>query len=273
MRLDTVSSAQKSNAENAKIFPSYIYAEDINDSIQFKPIYLYNISHIEFSISRPPNFPRMLIKACPLDQEYIQVGSLTHPFIEFVYDEQGVRNARPVNGFREASRLLCPRNPGMTPESQDFRMAEDPMAASQGDNLNIYGVFWSLNNPPTREDLDKAKERLEITFKNELSKMASIEMESPANAAQCANRISHAAAEYFDQNTTWHKSDWVKKASAVNAKIQSEKSYKECPECGHDDIPLKAKKCFYQGCGWRFDQESTDKELVTVGIAKSKVTK
>jgi hypothetical protein len=171
------------------------------------PIYIYNISNIEFFISRPPNFPRVLIRKCPLDQEYIQVGSLTHPFIE-MYDDvhlNGEKTLRSVDGFREASRLLNPHSFSNLPEHQWNDQFEDIYSNHQGQNLNNYGVFWSLNQLPTREELDKAKLKLLETYAKELQKMFLIEKESESQAQQYANNISHAAASYFSINTSWHQ--------------------------------------------------------------------
>jgi len=168
------------------------------------PIYIYNISNIEFYITRPPNFPPMLIRKCPLDQEYIQVGALTHPFIE-MYDDvhlNGEKTLRSVDGFREASRLLNPHSFSNLPEHQWNDQLED---IYQGQNLNNYGVFWSLNQPPTREELDKAKLKLLETYAKELQKMFLIEKESESQAQQYANNISYAAASYFSLNTSWHQ--------------------------------------------------------------------
>lgn len=262
MSSSTQAIQEEINSKNEKAYMSFLYVDNVYDNFNTRPLYIYNVSAVKLDINRPPNFPRMLIKPCPEDQEYIQVGSSTHPFIESFYDTEGLRNIRPVDGIREVSRLLCPFSP-IT--SKDVKSDSDVIKVqnleidtylSEGDQYNKIGVFWSFNNPPKPEEIEAAVARMEKTYKQELSKMSQLEMENPANAMASANRLSRAAADYFDENTSWHKT--IFKKAAQTAKAQAEKNYKSCEDCGFDDIPEKAKKCFH--CGLRFEEKSESPE-------------
>jgi hypothetical protein len=245
--------AEATAANNESVYPSFLIVDDINESIKTKTLYIYNISTIESTISRPPNVPRMLIRKCPQDQEYILCGSLNHPSAEQWIDNEGMKNIKYGDGIKEVARLLCPFSPTTKANiksdadvitSQDLNI---DTKLSEGDQYNKLGVFWSFNNPPFEAEVIAAKTRMEKTYKQELMRMSSLEMENPANAMAAANNVSRSAADYFNESTSWHKTSYAKAAKAAALALD----VKDCPECGFTDIPTKAKMCFH--CNWRFD--------------------
>ena len=161
-------SAQLSQKANAVYFPNVIAEVQENYAPKSIPIYVYNISPIEFNLYRPPNHPHMLIRACPEGEAYRLVGQLEHPFAQIDYDQNGNRRIDYTNGYREATVMLSPQNPGI---DQNF---DSPDALNVGGNLNNYGVFWSVSNPPTQPELQAARQRMETSYKTELEDRKSV---------------------------------------------------------------------------------------------------
>ena len=221
---------------NDAIFPNVITEIQETFTPQKTTIYVYNISKIEFNFPRPPNWPHLLIRACPQNKPYLLVGQLEHPYAQFTEDQNGNRKVEYKNGYREATVMLSPMNPGV---DQNF---DSPDPLDVGGNLNNYGVFWSANNPPHPQELEAARKRMEKTYRQELDVMAGLEAKSPEEAKDRANNISHAAANYFGRSYSWHRSDLV---PAEGAKVP-------CDVCGELIQPV-AKICVH--CGAPTDEE------------------
>ena len=224
-------SSQKNVAGNPA--PAILPNRDDMRPTKVETIYFYNVAPQTFNVPRYPNHPRLQFKACKRGEEYaIARGSISHPFEEFREDTNFNRIPVYTNGYREATRMLCPLNPGI---DQNF---DDPATLHQGGNLNRLGVFWSTHNPPLPEELAAARERLEDTYRKEIERMEAIEAESGIDGARAAaNRTSHNAADYFEQSFAWHRSDLTQKKSA--GKI-------DCDACG-EKIRATAKLCIHCG--------------------------
>lgn len=213
--------------------------DDIRPGTDIKVIYFYNISPVEHRISLPPNHPRGIIfPACPRDKPYVLAKSaITHPFTEYREDQNNNRFPVYTDGYREATKILCPLNPGT---DQDW---DDSATIHGGGNLFRLGVFWSVNNPPLPKELESARRRLELTYRTKVEEMVEIEAsDGPDEARRRADKTAHAAAEYFGQSYSWHRSDLSQKkdgnkvdCGACGEKIQP--SAKLCRHCGAPTDP------------------------------------
>jgi hypothetical protein len=218
-----------SSAMNQAVYGESSVMPEENFGPATVPIYIYNIAPLEHNEPRPPNHPHMLIRACPKGEPYKIVGQISHPFAEINYDQNDNRIVRWTNGPREATRMLNPSNPGV---DQNF---DDPNAFNEGGNLNAYGVFWSMHNPPLAEELEAATKRMETRFRKRLEVMAQIEAKDPQGARDAATRVDHAAAEYYGISASWHRSDLRPKSAG---KVP-------CWACGEDiqAVALICKEC------------------------------
>lgn len=183
-------------------------------------VYLYSISNKEFERRLPPHIPRLLLRACPADKEYIEVARLAHPF------EQNDRNVdtgdvivRSHHAQKVAQDIVCPDAPNMdAPVS--------PESMSSGTDLRAQGLFWSLNNPPTDAEVKAAVQRKEKYYRGLLERATSLEYTNPAELAQRINEDYHLAADYFGEEYSWHKQRVRKSVSKV-----------PCSVCGEDIKP------------------------------------
>jgi hypothetical protein len=204
----------------------------VNFGIKEIPIYIYNISNEEFNETAPPNHSRFLIRRCPKGQQYLLVGQEEHPFKEQVEDQNGNKSFVYRDGFREVTKMLNPQNPGL---DQNYDSAD---SINVKRNLNVRGVFWSRNNPPTNEELFAARERMEKTYRAVIQDMSAIESRNPDEARAVADWTAHAAADYFGVSTSWHRTDLIPKSAGAGRVA--------CGACG-EDIFATAKICRHCG--------------------------
>jgi len=235
----------KSVEVNEALFPSVVY-DVIKSEKPRIPIYIYNTANLYHNVQRPPNHPRLYIKACPPGEPWVLVGQIQHPFTEVDYDQNGNKIVNDnLDGFKEATRMLNPLNWG-TDQNVDTDVSELG-AASYGQNLNSYGVFWSVNYPPTDQELAAARARVEKTFLRELATLTEIEAKDPKGVFERVNRISHAAAEMFPEDRTWHRTNLKEKTSFGKL---------PCPACGE---PINKGAIICKSCDAVFDEEAARK--------------
>jgi hypothetical protein len=65
-------------------------------------------------------------------------------------------------------------------------------------------VFWSLNNPPTEEEIKAATLRMEKHFNTVLEKMKALETSDPKGLLEALSPEAHVAADYYGVETSWH---------------------------------------------------------------------
>lgn len=134
-----------------------------------------------------------------------------------------------VEGKRVAEDLMRP-----------FMAGETETIWSVGQNWEDFGVFWTLNEIPTDEEIAAARTKLEKTFKAALAEADLIEAQG---RIQDIVPLMRLAATYFDEDRTWNRT-FKKKV--------------ECPGCGDG---VKAGIIFHPACGYIFDREAYDKNF------------
>lgn len=185
-------------------------------------VYIYSTSHKEYTVARPPMIPGMLLRACPINKDYVLAAKLAEPFEQADRDvDTGEVRTRYHNARKVAQDILCPDAPDM-----DSPVSVDSM--SSGNDLRVQGIFWSLNNPPTEQEVKRAIERKETYYRKRLERATALEYTNPKQLAEGLTEDDHLAADYFGEEYSWHKTR-VRKVT-VAAKVP-------CPICGDDIKP------------------------------------
>lgn len=192
-------------------------------------VYIYNVANREFERRMPPHLPRLILKACPADQEYIQVARIAEPFEQADRDiDTGEVRMRFHDAKKIAQDIVCSGAPDMDTPSPD--------AVAAGVDYRVKGLFWSVNNPPTAEEIKKANKRVEDFFRARLARNRQLEFTNPKELYERLGEDDHLAAEYFpDEDYAWHSRP-VRKPKTV-AKV-------DCPYCGE---PIKPGVAFHKG--------------------------
>jgi hypothetical protein len=166
-------------------------------------IYLYNILDREYLIQQPPLFPGFFIPACPKGKEFVY--TLLPPFVKEAYNKIGTTEYfyKNVDGRKAAMSLVNPSAfPGTDWKNQIVTWDSPDQF---GNNLNAFGVFWSLTRP---EETDKLKGEIKI-FRERVHRTMD-ELTKQAAAAAAAGDLKsivplmHFAMDYLGKQAHWH---------------------------------------------------------------------
>jgi hypothetical protein len=191
-------------------------------------VHIYNIAPKEFPISRTL-FPRFTARACPAGERYIKVTSIRHPFPELDHESDDTSQIRIREHIAErVAQDIC--NPENTTLDQNLIVQN---SFNIDGNLNLQGLFWSRNNPPTEAELKDAEKRLETYYRGLLSMATALERTNEKELYERKTPDWHDAADYFGVETSWHQKQTRKVEVAKHS----------CPNCGDD---IKAGAAFHR---------------------------
>lgn len=186
-------------------------------------VYLFTLTDQTFEVSRPPLIKKMIIpsKSSLLakqpeqkDTRYALVTTFPHPLVSPDLNiDSGEVTYRPNDTRRVVMDILNSENLGI---DQDFVPEK---SLSQGVNLGVKGLFWSVNPIPTEQEISSAIKRLENEYKRLLEIARTTEVSNPAALRDVLTSEHHFAAEYFGEEHSWHN----KKRRANTG---------TCPNCG-----------------------------------------
>jgi hypothetical protein len=162
------------------LFPRYIL---LNIGSEFK-VWLYNVGSMSHEVHRPVG--HISIPACKKEEKYTVVTSLpgTILFTNHKTCDSTV-DFTIEDGRRVAMDIINPDNFGIDQNACQYSI-------SQGADLGKLGVFWSLNNPPLKFEIDAAVARMEKHY----TSLLKIYWANQSNGPE-----TRAALEYF------HKQD------------------------------------------------------------------
>lgn len=167
-----------------------------------------------------PIYRNVVIPACPKDKRYLTFMKISHPITIPTVDPDNPAGP-PKLIFENAKRAaLCVCNPsyvGVDLAIQDRPIDLQYQIASSECDLTRQGIFASLNEVPTEEELKKAESRRVAYYKQIFQKMNELWRADPKEAQNQLNLDHHLAAEMFAIDVDWHK-------------ISTPKI--ECPNCG-----------------------------------------
>lgn len=181
-------------------------------------VYLHSISKRSFEQPHPI-YRNIVIPACPKDKRYITFMSIAHPVMTQHVDPDNPAGPPKTifeNAKRAALTICRPDYEGADLSVQD----RDPSLGQQissGCNLTQQGVFASMNEIPTEEELQKAEARRLAYYKFRFEEANGLQRSNPKLLQEILILDHHMAAEMFGVDVDWHR--------VVSPKI-------ECPNCG-----------------------------------------
>lgn len=182
-------------------------------------VYVFSISKRSF-VQPHPVFQNIAIPACPKDKRYIRVFTTSHPTMRPEVDPNnpgGPNILRVENGTRLALSICNPDYVGTDLSIQDKGADLVNQISSSECNLTRQGIFASLNEVPTEEELQKAENRRLAYYRSIFQRMNELWRGDPKKAQDELTIDHHLAAEMFGIDVDWHK--------LTTPKI-------ECPNCG-----------------------------------------
>jgi hypothetical protein len=182
-------------------------------------VYLHSISKRSFNQPNPI-YRNVVVPACPKDKRYITFMRITHPVQIPTVDPNNPGGASLLvieNAKRVALSICNPSYVGGDLAAQDQEIANEYQISSSESNLTQQGVFASLNEIPTEEELRKAEVRRLAYYKRIFEEMNTLYRSNAKEAGERVGQDHHLAAEMFAIDVEWHK--------LTTPKI-------ECPNCG-----------------------------------------
>jgi len=187
-----------------------LYGPNYVDPINFrKPemfVYIYSVVDerpigAKLHRSFPPLVPHLEITEIKKGEKYAVIGRLPHPMNQPLMRENGERYIDSHDARRVAMDIVNPENLTL---DQDYKV-NPTYIFSQGNDYGKLGVFWSLFPKPTDEEIDKAVARKEAFYRARLDQAKILEMTNPRALAEYLTINDRIAADYFHEETTWHK--------------------------------------------------------------------
>ena len=205
-----------SAAENQRFISPFLDPE-----LTRKPEYLVYVYSVvdprpeQYHLVRniPPLIRNLRINELKPGERFTLVTTLAHPVNQPDVDTNDQRINRAHNAQKVAQSIVNPENVTL---NQDAHIAPDK-SFTEGNDYGKLGVFWSLNNPPTDEELNKAIRRKEAFYRMRLDQACALEASDPKSLYAFLTPTDHVAADYFGEEFSWHK---VSQRSAT------------CPNCG-----------------------------------------
>ena len=184
-------------------FKGSVSLETNDDPENLDVIYIYNTLNMEHVVEQPPLFPHVIIPACPKGQAFIH--TLLPRYVNEVYEDYAheSRRYKRVDGRICATSLLNPAVHPRNPWEMQFRELK-VHGDQEGNNLNIYGVFWSLTHP-TDPKLNDELSLMKAVVRTTMNKLV-----TEGNRLNAANQLSsitprmHFAMDYLGLTAVWH---------------------------------------------------------------------
>lgn len=182
-------------------------------------VYLHTISKRSFEQPHPI-YRNVVIPACPKEKRYLTFMAISHPVQIPTVDPDNV-SGPPKFVFEQAKRAaltICnPSYVGNDLSVQDKAIDPAFQIASGECDLTRQGVFASLNEVPTEDELKKAEDRRLAYYKMRFEEANALQRSDPKRLQEVLILDHHMAAEMFGVDVDWHR--------VVTPKV-------ECPNCG-----------------------------------------
>lgn len=185
----------------------------LNPSVFHKPesfVYVYSVVDPRPAGSKlvrylPPLVPKLEIAELKPGEKWTLVTTLPEPMNQHDTDFNGVRISHVHSALRCAMDIVNPSNPSLNQEAKETLSA----MSAVGDNYGNLGVFWSLNYPPTDEEVNKAIARKETCYRALVQQANSLQISNPKALEEYLTPTVHIAADYmhehFGMKFKWHE--------------------------------------------------------------------
>lgn len=197
-------SRSMSDSENLRHVPDFLDPELTRKPEYF--VYIYSVvdprpESYHLIRNAPPLIHNLQIAELKPGEAYTLVTKFAHPVNQAGVDTQEQRVNYAHNAQRVAQDVVNPENITL---NQDASMRPDQSFA-EGNDYGKLGVFWSLNSPPTEEEVNKAVKRKETFYRRRLDQARALEASSPKDLFVYLTPTDHVAADYFGEEFSWHK--------------------------------------------------------------------
>jgi hypothetical protein len=196
-------------------------------------IHIYSVARRSFPMKHV--YFKGELKGCKNGERYVKCYSVPDPPQQISVDcERGGKRVevepRDEAGWRVAIDILNPNNPSLNPYFQPDAQQVALYAVGQNVDLIKYGLFPSLNDPPTEQELERAEAYRDKSYKDLVDEAFQEQASNPQNFRNWLK--SHpditVAMDALGFKADWHSKQEVKM---------------DCPNCGDS---IKAGIAFHK---------------------------
>ncbi len=206
---------QGANTEN---FNPIINGRSIREPI--RTVYIHSVAKRSFGPLSHLLFPKLVIRGCKNGERYVTAAKIGDPIKQASPDlERGGTRIDEEDAWRASIDLLNPSNPYNDPYWNNAGAIPAYFATNQNCDLISQGVFPSLNEVPTEEELVRAEEARDNRYRALAQRATELESVSirDLNEFLQANPDAHQAMDTLGLSSSWHKKNEVRHS---------------CPNCG-----------------------------------------
>lgn len=185
-------------------------------------IYIYSVARKDFSLKHP--YFKGTLKGCKEGERYVLCYAVPDPPQQIAVDAErgGYRvevEPRDEAGWRVAIDILNPNNPSTNPYFRPSAVQSAYYSTGLGVDLVRYGLFPSLNNPPTEEEIKKAEAARDETRQLLIDEAF---QEQASNPQSFRSWLRNHPDIYDAMEAFGVEADWIKRQEAKMT----------CPNCG-----------------------------------------
>jgi hypothetical protein len=185
-------------------------------------IHLYSVARRGFKVSHP--YFKGELRGCTNNERYVLCYSVPDPPQQISIDpERGGKRVevepRDEAGWRVAIDILNPNNPSLDPYMRLNAVQAAVFSVGQDVDLVKFGLFPSIHNPPTEEEIARAEQARDRSYTELVDEAFQEQATNPQNfrAWLKAHPDVNTAMEATGVTADWH------------AKAEMKQS---CPNCG-----------------------------------------
>jgi len=178
-------------------------------------LYVYNILNLPHYVEQPPIFPRFYIPPCPADDKFSY--TLLPAFVKVPFTKPGTTEMyyKSEDGRKAATSLM---NPMAFPSTDWNAQVQKWETGDQfGNNLNMFGCWWSLKAPDDPELTKEIKIFKDRWMKTAQELIAAAETLNAQGNRKDISPLMHFAMDYMGLQAPWHMASVHRVA---------------CPNCG-----------------------------------------
>jgi hypothetical protein len=173
-------------------------------------IHIFSISQRSFTIDRAPLWVKLHLRACPAGERFVAVAHIPDPLMQMVHNtENGRRRGEAHDGLRCAIDLLNPNNPTNDPNWTPSAEAAAVFGSSKGCDLFAQGLFVSLSEVPSEQEIVQAEKRRERRYAELIALADSLENTNRKELEEFLRGEDgtdlRMALDYFGEQRSYHK--------------------------------------------------------------------
>jgi hypothetical protein len=194
-------------------------------------IYIHSVAKRTFGPLTHLLFPRLILKGCQEGERWVTCAVVGDPIPQASPDqERGGTRIDEEDAWRACIDLLNPNNPTNDPYWNAVATAPAYMTTAQDCNLVALGVWPSLNEIPTEEEIRKAEGARDDSYRRITQRAIQLSAKSrrELNDYLSNHPEVHTAMDALGLTADWHQTAQVKAA---------------CPNCGDE---IKAGIAFHK---------------------------